>query len=95
MMDDLHYIVLLICNNSEQCQWQDLLLLQWTGHGLRGKAGPRVQSRVTVEQALGSGLAPTRRPQASGNTALVRLMTSHPVLRYLVQVNCLKFWSCK
>lgn len=43
---------------------QDVLLLQWTGHGLHGKAGPRVQSRVTVEQALGSGVAPTRRPLA-------------------------------
>lgn len=40
---------------------QDVLLLQWTGHGLHGKAGPRVQSRVTVEQALGSGVVPTPR----------------------------------
>lgn len=87
------YITLSFCNISEQCKWQDALLLQWMGHGLRGKAGPRVQSRVTVEQALGSGLAPTLRPQASGNSALVRLMTSHHVLRYRAQVNCLKYWS--
>lgn len=58
------YITLFFCNNSEQFQWQDVLLLQWTGHGLHGKAGPRVQSHVTVEQALGSEVAPTPRPLA-------------------------------